>query len=1244
MRSTKAAMANQQDHSAGVIERALSSLRTRIRLWLVFDRTSAILGVALGVAIALGLLDFGIRMPGPMRIVLFLIGVGLVLAAGRRLLIPAARFRPSLTDVALRVEQTPAGAPVRGLLASGLELASTSSPLSQGVVRDALTAFSKLSLREVVRPIGGSTRGSTTLLAAVVPLAILCLLAPSMTLIGARRVLTPWSDAQWPSRTAVLNATTATAHAIGTALPLGALVTRTNRAVGDTRVSAKYRVSVNGVTGPTASTLLASQGLRSDANPQGELYERLLDARSLVEPLASKPGDAGRATLEYWFETADAVTDAARIELVEPPVLTRIEARVTPPAYIAASELGEFVSGTHDLGAGRSEAAPLSPVLAGSQVTLTLALSKPVPISSEPAFVSKLLGAGTDAQSNIRLENTGAKSASTLTLSFVARQPLRGQIVIEDEFGIASPEPATLLVGVVTDKPPSASVVQPAQDETVLATAVLDVTAEGRDDVGLARLALEAQTLRARADSPGAPPEPAGQPVSLAAIDIAAAATEPGQDNRTARAPATIELSTYALKPGDELHLTAVAQDRFALEGETHAPVISAPRKLRIISEGQFVEQVLAELAGLRTAAIRLDADQGKLRTRAESLDQPGGSDKAQAIKNEQDALTQRLAPPASLIKKLAERVDKNALPDRNVREMLRDVGALLDEAADKSREASQALTEARKPEGDAPADAASTEKARAAQSQVRDAMNRVASILDQGKDGWATRREVEKLLEDQRRLSTETRDLSRETGGKKSSELTSEQRAALERLAQAQQELAQRARAATDALQDRSKKLESTDPAQSEAMKSAADESAREQLSDTMQNASKSAGENQTATANDFQKKAEETLERMLQELDKGAKRRDESLRRQLADLVQQIEDLMARQNGEIAVLGDKSKLGPDETLDARQIRLNQDTIAVTDAARAVKEGGAPIADELETASNRQASAVQALRLAPADEPGADRAQRDALSHLTEARDLAKKLRDQAAKREEDRMREELKRAYDKALQEQIAIRADTSGFVGKELSRRERAAVRALGEKQEQLRTTLKELQSKTKELSDEGVFRFSHERLDTLMQRAEAALQDGNASKSVDNWQASSATMLRSLVEALSQSPDEKDFREAQGGNSGGGGQNGGPRPIIPPIAELKLLRAMQQDTALRTRSLAEADTPEPTEIDEVGALQRDLATQGSALIKKLAQQQGPQAPKPPEVKPEEMKPGVPPEQPKPDPANPPQEPRP
>jgi hypothetical protein len=1197
-------MASEHHHPAGPIERALASLRTRIRLWLVFDRSTAILGVTLAIAIALGLLDFVIRMPGAMRWVVFVIGAAIVLGACRRLLVPAARFRPSLTDLALRVEETPAGEPVRGLLASGLELATAASPLSKDVVSKSLDAFGRLRLRDVIRPIGGSKRGTTTLLAAIVPLAILCLAAPSMTLIGARRVLTPWTDAQWPSRTAVLNATTAAAHPLNTALPLRALVTRTNRSIGDTRVTAKYRVTVNGVTGATASTLLSSQGLRGDSTPRGELYERLLDARSIVEPMLSPGTTSPRATLEYWFETADAATESSRIELVEPPTITRVEATIEPPAYAAGAALGEFVQGVKDLGPARGDASSISPVLAGSAVTLKLSLSKAVPFRDDAAAIKKLLG-GVEPPKDLTVT---APDASTLVLRFNATDPLRAAIAVEDEFGITSPEPATLLLGVVTDKSPTAAVVQPPQDETVLPSAVLDVAGEGRDDVALARLSLEAQTLRARADSPGAPPEPSGQPASLAAVDLATAA----QDPRTVRAPATIELSGYTLKPGDELHLTAVAQDRFALGGQSHPPVISAPRKLRIISEGQFVEQILAEMAGLRSAAMRLDADQSRLRKAAEALDQPSGTEKAAALKNEQDALTQRLSPPASLVKKLAERVDKNALPDRNVRQMLSDVGELLDKAAEKSREASQSLNDARDASNDQPAKPEQADKARAAQSDVREAMSQIASILDQGKDGWATRREVEKMLEDQRRLSAETSDLARETGGKKASELTPEQRAATERLAQAQQELAQRARAATDALQDRSKKLESTDPAQSDAMKAAAEESAREQLSDTMQQASKSAGENQTATANDFQKKAEQTLERMLQELDKGAKRRDESLRRQLADLVQQIDDLIVRQNEELVMLADTSKLAQGETLDARQIRLNQDTIAVTDSARAVKDGGAPIADALEAASNRQENAVKSLRLTPADEPGADRSQREALSHLTDARDLAQKLRDQAAKREEDRKRDELKKAYDAALQEQIAIRADTSGFVGKELSRRDRAAVRSLGEKQEQLRVTLKELQTKTKELSDEGVFRFSHERIDSLMSRSERALKDGVATAGVDSWQASSANVLRSLVEALSQSPDEKDFREAQGGNSGGGGQNGGPRPIIPPIAELKLLRAMQQDTALRTRALAEAQKPDEAELDEVGSVQRDLAKQGTALIKKLSQQQTPEVP--------------------------------
>lgn len=1210
---------------------SLAALRWRIRLWLIVDRASTLFGTALAVCLGAGLLDYLVRMPRPMRLVLWLIGLGLVIGAIRRYVVPAVRFKPSLTDLALRIEQTPAGqnAGLRDILAAGLEFHDSgpqqASGLRQQIAAMASGLFSDLRTGNVLRPVGGARRGLTLLMLTVAVLGSIVTLAPLLTLLGAQRTLMPWTGAEWPSRTALLDATDERAHALTAALPMRAVLTRTNRSPGQTRVQLKYRLIQGDHAGQTETALMTPQGVKHDRELRGEVYERLLDPRALADaslPAAGSENGQGRAQatpdrkLEYWFETSDARTEPALIQLVEPPAVTRLRIAIAPPSYAGELLGGEngFVSGTKDLGAGKPDASTIAPVLVGSRIGVEFELNKEVPLpdarngSDALAFAAKLM-AGAAVPPDLSIDPI----KSGFRLNWKAQETIRFGAVLEDSFGIRSQDPAAVAIVVVPDRAPAVHVLEPAQDESVLPSAVIDVVGEAKDDVALSGLTMEARVLAARADSPGAPPEPRGQPIEIAVWKPDAEL----KDRREAKVSATIELQTFDVKPGDEVHLYAVAKDTFALDGQSREPVLSAPRKLRIIGESQLIEQILAELGTIRSAAQRIDQDEQRLQREIPNLTQKGGSERASRMKKDQQGLTERMSPPAALVKRLAERVDRNALTDRTLRQMLEESSRLLDEAADRSKDATDALDRAQENNPDAPAKADEAENARRAQSAVRDAMAKLSSVLDQGKDGWATRREIEKLLEDQARISEQTREMARQTGGKRMQDLTSGQKQELEQLARAQQELSQRARAATDALQDRASKSKSTDPAQAEAMEKAAEQSSRDQLEAMMQQASKNAGENQTASANDYQKKAEETLKKMMEELEKGNQKKNDTLRRMLAELVEQIEDLMSRQSEELAKLADASKLGPDETLDGGQIRLNQDTISVAETAR---KGGAetgPVADSIDAGANDQATAVKSLRVSPADAPAADRWERSALAHLTNARDLAKKLSEQSEKREEEKQREELRKAYDKSLQQQIAIRADTSGFIGKELSRRDRAAVRSLGEKQEELRTQMTELQAKTKELAEQGVFNFSHKRLDGLMNRAGAALKDGVASKAVDGDQAASASLLRSLVDALSQGKDEEDFRNAESGGGGGGGGQGGPQPIIPPIAELKLLRALQQDAAGRTREASEK--AEASTVAEIGRLQRELAEQGQDLIKKLAKQQGASQPANGEVNP-------------------------
>lgn len=1203
-----------QAHASALVLSALERLRRRIRAYLVFERTTFLIGGLVAGALLIGLLDYLVRMPGAMRIVLWLAGLLMVGIAIRRQLLPAWRFAPRLSDLALRVERTePAGkAGLQGVLASAVEFAETQrgpgASLTDSIVKDAADRVARVPASQLVRSARTVlSTGPVVLATTVLVVGLVAMAAPALTLIGAARVLAPWSGATWPSRTMVLDATVARSHPIGTALPLRALLTRTNQSVGLTRVRVWYRLSEPTSEGAEAfgrweSALMTSQGQRSNTTPPAELLERLLDTRALAGESTS--ASSSLRTLEFWFEAPDSRTEPARVTLVEPPAIRRVQADVRLPAY--ASDIpSSFVSGERDLGPARGEMTTLTPILAGSEVALILETSRPIAIPAPTqaarydGFVQALLR-GEQVPADLRLES----DANRLILRFTAERSLRFASSLVDEHGVESIEATGLSLVVVEDRPPTAQVVQPATDESVLPSAVLDLVGEARDDVAVASLSLEAQTLRRPADSPGAPPAPDGQPRTLAALE-SPAPTE-------ARVTSTLELRSLDVRPGDEVHLTAVARDGFAFRGRTNEPAVSPVRRLRVLGEAEFVEQIVAELGSLRAAARRLDEDQQRLQKDLATQRANPEARGATRLSREQESLTQRLVPPASLVRRLADRVERNALTDRTLREMLRDAEDLLERAATDSRDAQDALRPRAGEDAEAP-DEASLAQAQAEQSNVRDALTRLSTLLDQGREGWATRREVERLLEDQQRLSQQARDLAAETAGKRPEELSAEQREALERLAQSQRDLAQRARTATDALQDRAQRSRAQDPAQAEAMQKAAERAARDELAETMRQAAQSVGENRTQNANDLQQRAEQTLREMMSELDEGQRQRDETLQRLLVELSSQIDDLIARQQQEIDRLARPAdqRVGAGEVpLDQALIRLNQDTLVLAESVGRGPPETLPIGEKLEAAGASQAKAIGALRAATPDEIEADRAQREALARLNEARTLAQQLREQSEEREQDRKRAELRKKYEEALARQISIRADALPFAGRDLSRRDRAALRALSDKQDTLRGEMASLRDGSEEFKDAGVFRMAHDRLDRVLNRAVTPLREGTMGPVVDREMSAGVSLLRSLVDALASSPDkEKDFRDGAqgGGGGGGGGGEGEPPPVIPPLAELRLLRDLQAEAAAETRSLSETPDPSPESLEELGVLQRTLAEEARALLERLSNAQ-------------------------------------
>ena len=1189
---------------------SLCRLRAAARRLLLTRAIAMICAGLLLLFTATGMLDFLLRFPIWMRTGHLLIGAGLLLFVYLRYIRPALRFNPSLTAIALRIENH--NPDLRDLLASGVEFDSATSAhatpmesaLSDRVIERAASSYSASASRSLLNK-APARRAIALLTVSILFIAAIAAVNTNLAQIGARRTLTPWAGAEWPKRTGVADATDIAVHPVGVVLPLRAVVTKANRTIERTDVVARYRPIVSGKAGAAQRILLTWQG-RDEVTASGNsgaFFERLIEADA----------DA----IEYRFETEDDQTPWRRILLVEPPHIAAASAVITPPDYASAIPAGAFTTKAQiDMGQGADERAIAPPALLGSTIDLTLAFNKPIPIdANNPDWL--------DATFTPDITTTGATftpadgSADSITISWSLAQTTRLPVALVDEHGITSADESVFRFDAVEDQAPAATVTAPPSDTAVLATAVLDITGEGRDDVGLAWVRLDQQFFRPEGADAGQPSGPGGamaptaDPVQIAIIESVGEAT--------AEVITTLDLQTLSVDVGDEVHLTAIAADVYAAADLSRAPTISTPRRLRIVSEEEFVRAIRNELSGVRQSVMRIDDRQRTARAHK----QEEGADQT-AIK-EQANITDRVAREIDSVEQVQSRLEQNRLGDERLNELLADVRQSLEQARSASTQAADALDHmaeqqeaaGESDEADNEGNEQTTEERAAeqatddAQREVMDRLEDVAAQLDTGEDAWVLQRNLEKMLEAQRALQEQTQQLGSKTAGKSAGELSDSERSELEEIVKAQEDLAEQADELADEMRDRQEQLSETDQTAAAGLSEAARRAEEERVSETMEQAAGEASQNQTSSASKSQQQAAESLERMLEDLEEGQRAREAALRRILASLIESLEALVNQQTGALASLSQTIiEGGPIADLDQGMIRLNTNTLGVLDLARNAGREVAPVANLVSDASAAQSRAIVELRREQIENDAVREHESRSLDLLTRALEEAQRLEDEMEQQEQERKKAELLKAYRDALTAQIALRDETETYADKEnLTRRDRAALRGIADEQDSIRKALGIILESTEELADAEVFTFAHTRLNSLTETASANLRDAQAIAAARR-QTAAVSVLQGIVESLQDDAPPKDdnFNDGAGGGSGdSGGQQ--PQELLPPIAQLRLLRQMQSDLLNRTRLTD--DLPGEPGVDtpsELGAEQRQLGAIGGGIIEKMNQQSG------------------------------------
>ncbi|MBL9141626.1 MAG: hypothetical protein JNK53_07150, partial [Phycisphaerae bacterium] len=445
----------------------LQTFTNRVRRALVVERVSQAMAVLLTATLALVLLDFALRLPPLVRAVeLVMLGAWAVLWVIRQV-VPAIRFNPPLVEVALRLERNHTeGA---GIVASGAEFAQSgeASPWARQTVDAAAQAMPSLMERRIDR--SAVRRALLGAVAAAALCTSLMMFAPDSAVIGLKRLFTPFSSVQWPARTMVESGMVARVHPRGAALALRALALRGDPAT--MRVTADFRLVRNG-TGEWKSVVLAPQ-------PDGS-FERLVET----------DGDS----LQVVFSTTDMETDPVRVDLVRPPQVVDAHVTVRPPAYAQ----GDVDARRADLGPGTDRRAVLSPpVLEGSQVELTVTLDDanrpPAAGPARDAFVARALrlsgAGGTVIAPEFEFDES---TPNRWVLRWTSSGPGVLELSPEGREGIRPAERIAYEIPSAPDQAPTIAITDPPSDETVTDSATPFVVVEGRDDLRVSKVWLEA--------------------------------------------------------------------------------------------------------------------------------------------------------------------------------------------------------------------------------------------------------------------------------------------------------------------------------------------------------------------------------------------------------------------------------------------------------------------------------------------------------------------------------------------------------------------------------------------------------------------------------------------------------------------------------------------------------------------------------------------------------------------------------
>ena len=846
-------------------------------------------------------------------------------------------------------------------------------------------------------------------------------------------------------------------------------------------------------------------------------------------------------------------------------------------------------------------------------------------------------------------------------------------LALRDRQGFENPEAPRYDLQIAADGEPSVLIELPETDLLVTATAIVPLRAVARDDLAVQKLWLEwaasnparprfvdpDKTLpvdRVEADPDNGPLKLVKRPSDSEPGD-SAADSEP-TETEAANSTLNPEADTRSLAEGDltterltdetnfdlvefdwpvgtRIVLRAAASDWFDLDPEGHV-ARSNPRALTIVSPDEKRSELADRQAALVLELERSENSQRQNRDLVHELQlqleqtgqlRPEDRDLLKRIELDQRQIADRLVDDVNGLQRQATAI-RTERTENDVEDPESDtlLGELLDELTFLKTgplpQIDRGLIDARKLSADN--DQLKPEQRRAFKSaldQVEqkqgETQRTLSGILDRLSQ-WRSERnlnsELRSLSGRQRELGDDARSIAEQTRGRTFAELTDQNRADLSRLGSRQQQLAEQVDEFRDELTDAAETLKDSDPEQSERFESALQQIEEVGISAKMRQAAAEFEQNRVGEATATQQQVLEAMSKVQDALDQRETTDTESLVKQLKEAadslaeVRQYAEALRKKLDDLAAQAaaerDKDAL---EKLQRQQQRVRE---KLQETVRRLQRLQSPAGSSAQRSANQMERSEDAVDSGDL-ETAAD-AQQIALDDLEQAqRELAA---DQKAA-EEALAREQIEKLADQldafVLRQETVIaetrRLETAREENKRWSRTLLKSLRNLVGVQTGL---AEETRAAGETLSSIEVLKIALQGTASMMDRAAARLDDRDTSAETVQLEERILKRFTDLKSALAEEQDDDAGETPPNQQQGEQNESGPDGEMVPIIAQLKVIRALQADlidrvTALREREavagkLSDDDLVELEEITNQQSLLADLAREMTAAF--------------------------------------------